>query len=114
MHPKMLITWLLPDFWGSPLNMSYRYVSTGEIPQYNFIGLLPLLFASSSLLSRKHRPLTLTLAVLALFSVLFSFGNFFPTGKLFFHVPVLNIFRVPQRIMCVFVFLRRDAGRNRF
>ncbi len=103
LNPGMLISMVFPHYWGAPWNLTYRAESL-NMESYGFIGLLPLMLAVAALLDRKRRPLSLTLVALALFSVAWSLGNFTPLGRLFFHVPVLNFFRVPPRMLCLFVF----------
>jgi len=104
LSPKQLITFFLPDFWGSYATSNYRGGAIyHEIATY--LGLIPLALAALAVWKKKSNKIVLTFAALAALSVFFAFGQHNPLYKLVYYlVPGFSSLRVPARILMVYVF----------
>lgn len=101
--PKQLVSFILPHFFGSPLNQTYWGRGNFEgLAVYS--GIFPLILASIALLWSKNK-YTIIFTILAIFSLLFSFGKYGFVFPFFFdYVLGFNVFRVPSRFLFVFGF----------
>lgn len=105
--PSYLNTMIFPDEAGQLLESGFptiRNVQNSFWERAVYIGILPLLFGGIAIASRRSRYVWLFLG-LALFSLFFSFGSYFPVYEWFYQiVPGFSMFRVPARILFVFTF----------
>lgn len=103
LHPKQLVSFLLPYFFGNPKNGTYW--GMGNFWELNgYLGIIPLILVFIAILYKRTKHFTI-FAALALFSLLFSFGKFAFVFPLFFnHFPIFNSFRVPSRFLYVYCF----------
>ncbi len=104
LSPKQLITFFLPDFWGSYAASNYRGGAIyHEIAVY--LGLIPLALAGLAVWKKRSHKIVLTFAALSVLSVFFAFGYHNPLYKLVYHlVPGFSSLRVPARILMIYVF----------
>ncbi|HEX8557448.1 MAG TPA: YfhO family protein [Pyrinomonadaceae bacterium] len=99
--PWMLGTFLAPYFAGGGDGALYRAPYVGP-PYYGemagYVGALGLMLAACAVLFRRDAR-TKFWAAAALVCLLLALGRYAPLGfyKLVYHVPVLNLFRVPAR-----------------
>lgn len=102
--PVQLASLAVPELFGTMLDGSY-WGATNMYELCFYFGILPLFFGLLGLLLIRKNRNVLFLAVLALFSLLFSFGSyFFLFPALSSVIPFFNFFRVPARMMVFFVF----------
>ena len=99
--PANLITALIPEFFGAPLDDSYIAPSKfWETSMY--MGILPLIFVLFAVLSKKDRYSWFFLLA-ALFSILFAFGKYAPVFSIFYKLG-LGFFRAPARMLFFYIF----------
>jgi hypothetical protein len=135
--PWRLLGLLAPGLFGSPAQGDFwGYASFWEDAVY--IGLLPVLLAFSAILAgfirRKksyqpdafwQRPITITLTLVTLVSILLALGQNTPVFPwLYYHVPTFSMFQAPARFLIWGIFSlsllaglgaqhwRRPAGRG--
>jgi len=105
--PSYLNTIIFPEGAGQSLNSNVPTIRNAQNSFWEraiYIGILPLLFGGIAIASRRSRYVWLFLG-LALFSIFFSFGSYFPVYEWFYQVvPGVSMFRVPARILFVFTF----------
>ncbi len=101
--PKHIITFFMPNFFGSLLNDSY-WGNYSYFSLYIYFGVLPTILAIIALLFSRNK-YTIIFALFAIFSILFAFGKYSPLFYLFFKfVPGFNLFRLPARMLFFFFF----------
>jgi uncharacterized membrane protein YfhO len=113
--PARLLTALFGNFWGNP---NYgRFSSGGNFWEENiYIGVFPItiLIILFWVFIRRNRRVQisnenrLVIAIffsIAIFSVLFAFGKFFPLFPfLYKFIPTFSLFQAPSRFLIVYVF----------
>ncbi len=102
-----LETLIVPDAFGNPLGpLTHNFVSP-PVSYWEFgcyLGILPLLLVALALVFHRTRYVFL-FSFLALFSLIFSFGAYFPLYRIFYDlIPGFSMFRVPARMLFVFAF----------
>jgi hypothetical protein len=117
MPPRYLMNFLAPYLTGGGDGQLFRapYVGPDFYAEYNgYVGLLTIMLAALVLvLKRDARTKFWSVVVFA--GALLALGRYAPLGfyKLIYHVPVLNLFRVPARhLMEVEFALAVLAGRG--
>ncbi|HEX8284685.1 MAG TPA: hypothetical protein VF588_15075 [Pyrinomonadaceae bacterium] len=101
LHPRMLLTFLAPYVAGGGDGRVFRAPYVGP-PYYGemagYVGALGLMLAACALVFKRDAR-TKFWAAAALVCLLLALGRYAPLGlyKLIYHVPVLNLFRVPAR-----------------
>lgn len=104
LYPKQIIGFILPHFFGSPLNSTYWGKGNFE-SNSGFFGIFPLIIAFVALSQLFKNKYIMPFAILTLFSLFFSFGNSSPFYLLFHHfIPWFNLFRVPSRFLYIYAF----------
>lgn len=104
--PKNLLSFFNPYLWGDPRLGTYpAYSSDWGIfwESTGYIGILPLFLAALAFLHQKFRPLTKTLTIILILSLILLLGKYTPLFFLF-QLPPLSLFRVPARFLLPFVF----------
>jgi hypothetical protein len=105
--PSDLETLFIPDLYGSPLGQvpsvnPFPMVSYWELCLY--VGILSVFLCVLAILFWRTRHIGLFL-FFAIFSLLFSFGDYFPLYSAFYHyIPGFSLFRIPARMLFVFTF----------
>ncbi len=119
--PKELMTLISPRFYGGTSNEMYEgksepRLSGRKLPTYwgdmpftqssEYIGVIIVVLAVFGIYANRKNGLVITFAVLALFSLLLSFGKHFaPLYKLlFYYLPYFNKFRAPSMTLILFTF----------
>jgi hypothetical protein len=104
--PVNFITFLIPNFFGTPLNGSYW--KSAEVWQFwelcAYVGIGPLLlicFLEKNASTRHIRPFFVLLTLLSLFLAL---GRYNPLYRFIHYLPGFNHFRVPAQILYLYVF----------
>lgn len=97
-----LITFIAPDYWGSPATYNYFFTKGFYFEKMIYIGIIPLVFALYALMFEKGKIVTFW-KVVAL--VTLSLGFALPTSMLpqYLHIPVLSN-SYPTRIFAVSAF----------
>ncbi len=111
-HPKNLLTFISPFYFGNPAMGSYREdIRKMGIFWENssYIGLLPIilaLFTLFKMIKKKERDLHFCyFAFLALFSLFLMLGRFTPLFQfLWTHLPGFSFFRFPTRFNLFLIF----------
>ncbi len=107
MHPKHMITMVLPYFFGSEIgfpseNTFWGAESNGFV--YLYIGILPLFFLLVCLLFLKRKEKHI-FTIMAIVSLLIMLGfHTFVYPLIFKIIPGFNLFRGPQKFFTLFVF----------
>ncbi|MEW6102459.1 MAG: hypothetical protein AB1630_01370 [bacterium] len=109
-HPKELINFVLPYFYGDPALATYKtkwnslfWENTG------YIGILPLIFSFASLLGIKKNRYILFFATSSLFFLLLSFGKYSPFLFLLKMSP-FSSYRFPNRFLLLVDFCLAILG----
>ena len=99
MHPKELLTYLMPNFFGFGGSTYTGFMPFTDFP--NYVGLPVLLFAFLS--CRKLNSMRLFFWTVLVISILLSFGKYFEIFYQFFYnyLPFFSSFRVPSMILIV-------------
>lgn len=95
-HPKHLVTYFSPDFFGNPITGQYwGELNFDELCSY--VGILPLILALLAILFVRNKYVKFYFG-LAVISLLIAFGKYGPLHRIFYHIlPGFNIFRCPSR-----------------
>lgn len=103
LHPKQLISFVLPYFFGDPA--SGTYWGKGNFWSLNgYMGILPILLALIAITIKLKRLMAIFL-VLGLFALLFSFGKYSFIFPFFYnYIPLLDSFRAPSRFLYIYAF----------
>lgn len=101
--PKQILSFILPHFFGSPLNQTYW--GKGNFWSLSgYAGILPLIFAGIAIIYNRNK-YVLIFVLLAFFALLFSFGAHSFIFPIFYkYVPGFNMFRVPARFLYIYGF----------
>lgn len=103
LHPYQSITFILPHFFGAPLDATFW--GKGNLwEECGYLGILPLILAFIALIFKRNK-YTIAFFFLMLFAYLFSLGRYGPLFEFFYkHVPGFNNFRAPARILFIYAF----------
>lgn len=103
LHPYNLITFLLPNFFGSPIvNNTYWGINGNFWSTCGYTGIFSIILALIGIAIKRNK-FTLFFLTLIIFSLLFSFGRFGFVFPFFYNfVPVFNLFRVPARFLYIY------------
>lgn len=111
-HPKNLLTFISPYYFGNPSTGSYReniHLAGVFWENASYIGLLPLILALGTIwqvIRRKNRSVDVLFFIgLAIFSLLMMLGRFTPVfGFLWENIPGFSLFRFPTRFNLFLIF----------
>lgn len=98
--PAALLMAFSPDAVGNEPDNTYwlNQFAAGYWHEYAFyVGLLPLLAAVAATIYRARDPHVRFYTALLIVGVVFAFGRYTPVYGLAFHLPLLNLVRVPAR-----------------
>lgn len=103
LHPYNLITFLLPNFFGSPIiNNTYWGINGNFWSTCGYTGIFSIILALIGIAIKRNK-FTFFFLALIIFSLLFSFGRFGFVFPFFYNfVPVFNLFRVPARFLYIY------------
>lgn len=104
-HPIKLLEMVFPKFFGGDVYMAYGYTKSSEMDIELFLGCFfaLLLFFTIIALWRNFRVRFALCAMVVTFA--YAAQAHIPyLSKIIYHIPVLNGFRVPSRILFLFVF----------
>lgn len=102
-HPKELISFALPHFFGTPMDNNYWGMS-GLMNLLGYMGVPSVLFTLIAI-SRKNNVYTLIFLLLSAFSLIFALGKYTFLFPIFYlYVPFFNLFRVPARMLFFYSF----------
>lgn len=105
-HPKNLLSFLNPYFWGDPRKGTYpAYSADWGIfwEQTGYIGILPLSLAVLAFWDRKSREVVKIFGIILVISLILLLGKYTPFFFVF-QLPPLDLFRVPARFLILFVW----------
>ena len=114
-----IITLLAPNFFGFVGGDAVKHPAYWGFPQQSFLfwetnaflGITTLFLAARALLDIKKKPVVLFLAILALLTLLLSFGKFTPLWYLVFnYMPGFHNFRIPGRFISWFSYMMIFLG----
>jgi hypothetical protein len=102
--PYNVITFILPNFFGNYLDMSYWNVwYFWEFPMY--LGIFSLILISFAIYFRRRNKYVLFFTGLGIISLLLAFGEHTPLYWVFWKfIPGFNMFRVPAKFLLLFTF----------
>lgn len=105
--PQHLLSFIWPNFFGTPQNASYPAFRSGQWGIYwentAYLGILPLILTGLAIFKRKRSALEKFFFFLLVFSLLLVLGKDSPLYFLF-AFPGFSFFRVPSRFLLVTVF----------
>lgn len=106
-RPKDLITFVLPNFFGTPKDGTYPSTFETDFGIYwentAYVGILPLLFFLIAIVKKKKKSWEKAFLFLGVFSLLLALGESTPLS-IIFDMPVFNNFRVPSRFLILTTF----------
>lgn len=100
---KDLVTFVSPDFFGTPKNASYLVPSGLYWENTAYLGILPLIFLVLALFKRRKRSWEWSFWILGAFSLLLVPGQASPLYFIL-TLPGFNNFRVPSRFLLLVTF----------
>ncbi|OGY16414.1 MAG: hypothetical protein A2785_01230 [Candidatus Chisholmbacteria bacterium RIFCSPHIGHO2_01_FULL_49_18] len=102
---KYLITFLIPDYYGTPRDGTFSFDPQLGLYWENtaYLGLLPILFMLNSLFSSRRRRWEWSFLILGVLSLLFALGRASPL-YFFLKLPGFSSFRVPSRFLALTTF----------
>ncbi len=99
-----LITFFMPEFFGRG-NLYWGFWKNSSFAeQYIYVGLTTLMLLLVAICFARKNKYAGIFAIIALFSLLFSFGKYTPFYSIFYNLPLFSSVRVPVRMMIFFVF----------
>lgn len=102
-HPYQLLSFILPNFYGSNVNNTF-WGQGNEWESIAYLGMFPIILGAVSILSKKNKYIFI-FVLLAIFSVFFALGNHFYLFPIFFkHIPFFDNFRAPGRMLFIYSF----------
>ncbi|PIS09688.1 hypothetical protein COT75_00635 [Candidatus Beckwithbacteria bacterium CG10_big_fil_rev_8_21_14_0_10_34_10] len=105
--PQHLITFLIPNYFGTPKEGTYPAFKNGQWGIYwentAYLGILPLLLLLFLFVSKKNWQIKKTLLGIFFISLLLVLGNGSPLYFVF-SFPPFNFFRVPSRFLLLVAF----------
>lgn len=102
LHPYQTLSFVLPNFFGSPANNTWW--GKGTYAPHGYIGFLPIFFVPFVIFFRKNR-YALIFFALGIFSLFYSFGKYGPIFPFFYYyVPGFSHFREPTRFLFIYAF----------
>lgn len=103
LHPKEMLTFLIPSFMGFGGQTYWGYMPFTHCP--NYLGIVALFLVVWALILRRSRT-TLFFAVGGCLAILISFGRFFPVlyKPMYVLLPFFDKFRVPAMILMLLFF----------
>jgi hypothetical protein len=107
LHPKKLISFLIPDFFGNLVDGTYWLISKGWTfwETCGYVGILPLCFIFASVPStRQLRRTRYFFTGLIIVALLLALGKYNPLYPLVYKLPGFNSFRIPAQILFLYVF----------
>lgn len=106
LHPKELLTFLVPDIFGSAVD--HTYWRSKEIWHFwescGYVGILPLFLVFIKLKSSPIRGLRIFFLILICVSLLLALGKYNPIYPIIYKLPGFNSFRIPAQIIFLYVF----------
>lgn len=113
--PARLLTILFGNFWGNP---NYgRFMSGGNFWEENiYAGVFPVITiiiliwtlvwkSRRNQISGHHKRIISFLFAILIFSILFSFGKFFPLFPFLYNsIPTFDLFQAPVRFLIIYFF----------
>jgi hypothetical protein len=103
LHPKEMLTFLMPSFMGFGGQTYWGYMPFTHCP--NYLGVVALFLAVWALIFRRNR-VTLFFALAGCLAVVISFGRYLPVlyKPMYWLLPFFDKFRVPAMILMVLFF----------
>ncbi|MCB0278646.1 MAG: YfhO family protein, partial [Calditrichaeota bacterium] len=121
--PSEIMEFVIPDFYGGPSgiyytgnNPKYRQIKNRQIYGYwgdqtfvaasEYIGIIIIFFAIIAMIHYRRNKFIITLIALICFSLILSFGKYFPLlyDLFYYYVPAFNKFRAPKMIITIVIF----------
>ncbi|RLB83634.1 MAG: hypothetical protein DRH17_01820 [Deltaproteobacteria bacterium] len=106
LHPKELLSFLIPEIFGSVVNQTYWRSS--EIWHFwetcGYVGILPLCLAFVLAKRPSLRYFHLFFTALVLLSLFLALGKYNPIYPIIYKLPGFNSFRIPAQIVYLYVF----------
>jgi len=104
-HFINLLSMLFPRFWGANVHMPLWTFAYSEMDIELFLGLFVLSFVIYGAIQlRSHIRIKLAIAIMVLTFIFSSHAQIPTLSRFLFMVPVIGDFRVPARILFVFIF----------
>jgi len=106
LHPKELLSFLIPDIFGNVVDETYWRTSEGWHfwETCGYVGILPLFLIFTKTESRSIRRLRGFFMMLIVLSLLLAFGRHNPLYPIIYKLPGFNSFRIPAQIIFLYVF----------
>lgn len=101
-HPKEIISFFLPQFFGLKDSTYWGAYEFNQTTYY--FGLIPFLFIPFSFIIKKYKNLAIFFSLSAILFLVLAFGGYTPLYKLFYYLPIFNSFRNPSRFLYIFTF----------
>ena len=101
-HPKEIISFFLPQFFGLKDNTYWGAYEFNQTTYY--FGVITFLFIPFGFFIKKYKNTSIFLGVSAFLFLILGFGGYTPFYKLFYYIPIFNSFRNPSRFLYIFTF----------
>ncbi len=103
LSPYQLVGFVVPEFFGTPLDQSY-WGGRNFFELTAYIGIISILLAIIGFLFVKNDYM-LVFTIIIIFSLLYAFGKYTPFYRFFFnYIPGFNVFRIPATTLFIYVF----------
>jgi len=105
-HPVNLLTFLMPNFFGNPVNGTYwRTVDNWQFWELcGYVGITPLLLMFFLKKTSRIGDALTFFVLLLLLSLFLALGRYNPVYPLIYHLPGFGHFRLPAQILYLTVF----------
>lgn len=105
LHPKQLISFLLPHAFGSPLYLNSYWGKGNFVELCGYMSVTALILSSIGIFLYKKNQFVVIFIILGLFSLLFALGPNTPVFQFFYdYIPSFQLFRAPARILFIYSF----------
>ena len=106
LHPKDLMTFLLPDLYGSPVDSTY-WVSVESWHFWEacgYVGIIPLFLVFMRPRHGEMRSIRFFFILLVAVALFLALGKHNPIYPLVYRLPGFHSFRIPAQILFLYVF----------
>lgn len=107
LHPKMFLSFLIPEIFGNVVDQTYWLSPNGWYfwETCSYVGILPLFLVFVSVSSSRNLVYVKRFFVLLIISALFlALGKYNPIYPLVYKLPGFHSFRIPAQILFLYVF----------
>jgi hypothetical protein len=105
LHPKDLLTFLIPHVFGSVVDQTYWRIGDWHFWEtWGYVGILPLCLVFASIRNSSLQCFRFFFIALMFLSLFLALGKYNPLYPIIYKMPGFNTFRIPAQILFLYVF----------